>query len=131
MKKLIHIILVVSYLFQTGGLTMYRHYCMGEYVAATLFKSAGKTCPACGMDKHEADGCCDDIGIKLKTPDRHIDSRHFEELVPPLKECSLLGPQYSHIHLPNLVPPIDIQYRPVISPPRHVRRYLELNNLRI
>jgi hypothetical protein len=50
------------------GATVHLHYCMGEYMGASLIQHEEHTCAKCGMTKATDDnGCCKDEHKTIKT----------------------------------------------------------------
>lgn len=69
MKKALVILILITYSFATMGTTMHLHYCMNEYVGASLWDGDDTSeCGKCGM-KEKKGGCCKDEhkAFKLKT----------------------------------------------------------------
>jgi hypothetical protein len=69
-KKLVVIFFLLIYGFASVGATVHTHYCMGEYVGATLLENKGGKCGKCGMkESNKKNGCCKDEHkeFKLKT----------------------------------------------------------------
>ena len=60
MKKALVILILITYSFATVGTTMHLHYCMNEYVGASLWDGDDTSeCGKCGM-KEKKGGCCKD-----------------------------------------------------------------------
>ena len=86
-------ILAILYLLSTSGVTLYRHYCMGELAGVSMFHSVDKECNKCGMKRHLSDnkGCCEDVVINVKSTESHIssptlfvpDSNSYIQYLPP------------------------------------------------
>lgn len=60
MKKGIAAISFLLYFAVTSGIVINSHYCMKRLVSIHLFETKAKVCGLCGMDIHDADGCCRD-----------------------------------------------------------------------
>ena len=60
MKKAIAAISFVFYFAATCGIVINSHYCMKRLVTVHLFETKAKVCGQCGMDMHDASGCCHD-----------------------------------------------------------------------
>lgn len=62
MKRLFVIILALSYLCLSTGITVHTHYCMGELVGSSFIEQdEDHHCSHCGMDKKSSkNGCCKD-----------------------------------------------------------------------
>jgi hypothetical protein len=69
-KKAFIILLLFSYSVATMGATVHLHFCMNEYVGASLWHSTNSQCGKCGMKEDaKKKGCCKDEHkqYKLKT----------------------------------------------------------------
>lgn len=73
MKKLLGLILALTYFASTSGATVYLHYCMGQIVEWNVTGSEQETCPNCGMDKSKTSekDCCKDEHKQLKNTNDH------------------------------------------------------------
>jgi hypothetical protein len=62
MKRFLVIMLAISYLCISIGITVHVHYCMGKMVAVNFGdQKDSHHCPRCGMDKKASKkGCCKD-----------------------------------------------------------------------
>lgn len=69
MKRFIVALLAILYLGTASGATVHFHYCMGEFVNASLVHDEGDTheCDKCGMTKKQSKGCCKDEQKVIKT----------------------------------------------------------------
>lgn len=68
MRKWPATILAFIYLLSVTGVTVHRHYCMGQPAGWGIFKNNSAVCPACGMEKTETDnGCCKDESAFFKS----------------------------------------------------------------
>jgi hypothetical protein len=66
-KKFVAILFLVIYGFGTIGATVHTHYCMGEYVGASLLQSKNSKCGKCGMkEDSKKKGCCQDEQKEFK-----------------------------------------------------------------
>jgi hypothetical protein len=128
MKRFITSILIIIYATFSAGATMHLHYCMGEFVNASLFDTNSGSCSKCGMDNHSADNdCCKDVEITAKISDAHY-SNHIdhtfqytaEEIIPQITPANQRLIQTQFIHT-------SITY----SPPGEQLLYIEFRNLRI
>ena len=59
----------MSYLAVSSGVIINLHYCMNRLASTELFGSNTTQCGKCGMDIHQADGCCHDEVQYLKIDD--------------------------------------------------------------
>ncbi|MFP5040009.1 HYC_CC_PP family protein [Parasediminibacterium sp. JCM 36343] len=71
MKKLVAIFFLVIYSLTTVGANLQSHYCMGEYIGASLYHTAKEKCGRCGMTKAKSEGCCKDEHIYVKLKREH------------------------------------------------------------
>lgn len=78
MKQIICAIQILFYLGYISGITVYRHYCMGESVGLSFFHSLDQKCGKCGMSKHTKRGndCCNDVQITIKSAD-HVNWQSY------------------------------------------------------
>lgn len=69
MKRLLAIILAVSYLCLSIGITVHTHYCMGKLVGTSFIEQdEDHHCTHCGMDKKSSkNGCCKDEHKTIKS----------------------------------------------------------------
>lgn len=65
------IVFLIIYGFTSIGATVHLHYCMKEFVGASLWHSDNNKCGKCGMQTKKAAGCCEDEHKQIK-----IDSEH-------------------------------------------------------
>ncbi len=66
MKKLFITIIAVFYFGVSSGATLYAHFCMGEITGIDLAAQSTGDCGNCGMNKSEAQKCCDQKQQKLE-----------------------------------------------------------------
>src|SRR5437868_537361 len=72
MKRILVTILSILYMASAMGATVHLHYCMGEFMDASLMHRDEHKCGKCGMLKTEKDnGCCKDEHKTLKTAEHH------------------------------------------------------------
>jgi hypothetical protein len=114
----------------SGG-TIHLHYCMGELVQTSLFKSSTGRCVKCGMQKHkEGVDCCKDVQVVIKSADKHIASFPVS-LVPPVLQTALVPEAICDNGLRYTVVPakgLSHTHAPPLSP---VPIYLQVGNFRI
>jgi hypothetical protein len=60
MKKFIASIVLVCYFAASCGVIMDFHFCMNKLSSVHLFKTSVDKCARCGMQLHQAQGCCRD-----------------------------------------------------------------------
>lgn len=65
-KKPVATILILVYLASSFGITINSHYCMKRLVSVHMFETQTDRCGQCGMDMHEANGCCQDVTKAVK-----------------------------------------------------------------
>jgi hypothetical protein len=68
MKKVLAIVLAVTYLAISSGVVVSVHYCMGEKAGVAIGQTKADTCGTCGMDN---EGCCHDDVSVVKIQDSH------------------------------------------------------------
>jgi hypothetical protein len=68
MKKVLAIVLAVTYLAIASGVVVSVHYCMGEKAGVAIGETNADTCGTCGMDN---EGCCHDDVSVVKIQDSH------------------------------------------------------------
>lgn len=111
LRKLIHIVVLISLLSSTMGITISKHYCNNKLVSKVINsetkKCCGKSCNSCHTEK-----------VSLKINDDYQDTNHdfqFQELAVIVKFTYLLfdskeiedeTQDYNTIELP---PPLKIQ----------------------
>lgn len=133
MKRFIVTILTVLYMASAMGATVHLHYCMGDFVNASLIHHDEHKCDKCGMTKKSDDnGCCKDEHKTIKTAEHHKTIithdvvKHFTALIPaPLYYYHTVGayiPSGNDIVFQTHAPP-DIG----LSCPIYIR----IRNLRI
>ncbi|MFZ9388081.1 MAG: HYC_CC_PP family protein [Chitinophagaceae bacterium] len=66
MKKPVATILILVYLASSFGITINSHYCMKKLVSVHMFETQTDHCGQCGMEMHEANGCCQDVTKAVK-----------------------------------------------------------------
>lgn len=87
MKRFFIFILALLYLTTSSGLTFHVHYCMGEWVEATLIDNNSKDnheCSYCGMTKTAGNGCCKDEQKIVKIDQVHHAAHIVFELLQPI-----------------------------------------------
>ncbi len=88
MKRILVTILSILYMASATGATVHLHYCMGEFVNASLIHKEEHKCGKCGMKKTTRDnGCCKDEHKTIKTSDHQsakvsFDIAHAVALAP-------------------------------------------------
>lgn len=82
MKKLLVLILTITYFASTSGATVYMHFCMGKMVEWNMAGQEKEKCPRCGMDKsNKAKDCCNDEYKQYKvTADQNITESVFHSM---------------------------------------------------
>jgi len=121
-------ILSLIYITYAIGITVHKHYCMGELVGKSLLSFKNQECGKCGMKKHTAEtkDCCQDISTLIKSSEDHNYStttyaiHHPDIIVPaPPIVLYLIGDvavrENNTIYLPNGPPgyerPLYIQFQ--------------------
>lgn len=97
MKRLLVIILALSYLCLSTGITVHTHYCMGKLVGSSFIEQdEDHHCSHCGMDKKSSkNGCCkDEHKIIKSTTDQVIVKNvstkfQFTEYILPVRQALL------------------------------------------
>jgi hypothetical protein len=114
------------------GATVHLHYCMGEYVNASLIEHDEHQCGKCGMKKPvQKKGCCHDEHKTFKSAEHHSAASVLDVVHQPVA----LLPQsfYTFLSLPT----INSSTRcatPIHAPPLIITAcpiYLKFRNLRI
>lgn len=134
MKRLLAIMLAVSYLCLSIGITVHIHYCMGQLVGISLVEHEDDHhCPKCGMDKSTSkSGCCKDEHKVFKSSGDQLQAKvflakvFFGEYIP-----SRIGSVPRRLHLP--VTRMAIYALPN-APPERVPScpiYIRLRNFRV
>lgn len=83
MKRFLVTILSVLYMASAMGATVHLHYCMGEYMGASLIHEEEHHCAKCGMTKTSDDnGCCKDEHKTFKTSEHQSAKAAFDQIVP-------------------------------------------------
>jgi hypothetical protein len=97
MKKVLAILLAVSYLAIASGVVVSVHYCMGEVAGVAVGQSNADTCGTCGMDNK---GCChDDVNV-VKIQDSHS----MASMQADFPKAEAIAQQYSPVFsVPALV----------------------------
>ena len=81
MKKLLALILLVSYFAVSSGVVVNFHYCMNRLASTELFVLEGKKCEQCGMDIHKSHGCChDEVKVVKMDSDQKVTAAVTMEL---------------------------------------------------
>jgi hypothetical protein len=79
MKRILVTILSFLYMASAMGATVHLHYCMGEFMGASLVHKHEHKCDKCGMVKTEDDnGCCKDEHKTIKTAEHHAAKLAFD-----------------------------------------------------
>jgi hypothetical protein len=90
MKRILVTILAILYMASAMGATVHLHFCMGEFMGASLVHKDQHRCGKCGMLKTERDkGCCKDEHKTMKTAEHHAIKPVFDL---PSAEPALLPP---------------------------------------
>lgn len=108
MKRLLVIILALSYLCLSTGITVHTHYCMGKLVGLSLIEQdEDHHCSHCGMDKKSSkNGCCKDEHKIIKSTADHVIVKNvsakfqFFDYTLPIRQ----GLLYSIIKISNYNP---------------------------
>jgi len=66
MKKILVVILLVTYAFASSGASVDLHYCMGKLIGWDFDYSSKNDCRNCGMKTKPDKGCCDNKQISSK-----------------------------------------------------------------
>lgn len=115
MKKGIAAISFLLYFAATTGIVINSHFCMKKLVSVKLFGKKPKLCSQCGMDMHNASGCCHDETkvVKLEQDHQKIPVIIYEipTVEPAVMIVSdlLLAPLVrndQHLHFHNHSPPL-------------------------
>lgn len=59
-KKITILILALLYITTSSGITVFKHYCMGQLISSSISHSNDVYCANCGMKEVESKGCCND-----------------------------------------------------------------------
>jgi len=78
-KKLIHILFAVIYLFITMGLTITAHYCGGEIESISLSRTLNDEDPCGECETSCCDPCCEDEIQTIKLTDQHTFEAKFKQ----------------------------------------------------
>ena len=100
MKKLLAIVLAVTYLAVSSGVVISVHYCMGEVAGIGIGHTEADRCSDCGM---ENDGCCNDDVKVFKISDSHASVSSHYDPVKAQSWVALLSPP-DDISSPNRSP---------------------------
>ncbi len=135
MKRLIAIIVAVSYLCLSVGVTVHTHYCMGKLVGASFIEpDDNHHCSHCGMTKKTSKkGCCKDEHKTFKNASDQFLSKvtiakyQLCEFTVPTGHCTFLSGIKTSNYYPNLMaqahaPPLIVSACPL---------YLWVRNLRV
>ena len=74
------ILLLFVYSTSSFGITVYKHYCMNEFVGASLFPNKDNECDKCGMKRNNP-YCCKDKQVKLKTGHQKVEKTQNTQLL--------------------------------------------------
>jgi hypothetical protein len=101
MKQFIAIILAVSYLCLSVGITVHTHYCMGKLVGASFIEpDDNHQCSHCGMTKKTSKkGCCKD---EHKTFKNDSDQLLFKASITKYQLCEYTLPLKLSIFLSRI-----------------------------
>jgi hypothetical protein len=92
MKKIVFAIVALCYFVVTCGVVVNYHYCMKRLASTSFYKATPKECGVCGMEMHDASGCChDEVQIVKMTDDQNktlIASYSIAALQPAIIEPS-------------------------------------------
>ncbi len=114
------------------GATVHLHYCMGEYVNATLINHDDHECGKCGMKKPvQKKGCCHDEQKTFKTAEHHSASFTYDLSYQPAAFPPSLN--YSR-YIPAKLAFTQRNITPIHAPPPIISDcpiYLQFRNLRI
>jgi hypothetical protein len=66
MKKILVVILLVTYAFASSGASVDLHYCMGKLIGWDFDYASKNDCRNCGMQTKPDKGCCDNKQINPK-----------------------------------------------------------------
>lgn len=97
MKRLLVIILALSYLCLSTGITVHTHYCMGKLVGTSFIEQdEDHHCSHCGMDKKSSkNGCCKDEHKIIKSITDQVIVKNvsakfqFSEYILPIRQTLL------------------------------------------
>jgi hypothetical protein len=130
-KKACAFILALFYLSFSVGATLYQHYCMGEFVGASLLDLKEEECGKCGMQKHteESKNCCKDVPIVIKTNDSHT----FSQIAYDIGTSTFISPTVYFISdgLSILKAQTENLYRGHSPPLPSSSLYIRFQNFRI
>ncbi len=133
MKRFIVTILTVFYMAGAMGATVHLHYCMGDFVNASLIHHDEHKCDKCGMTKKsDNNGCCKDEHKTIKTAEHHKSNatidivKHFVPHLP----VALKYPT----HTTSFIPSGNVVVASAHAPPDiglSCPIYIRIRNLRI
>ncbi len=133
MKRFLVTILMMLYMAGAMGATVHLHYCMGEFVGASLIHHEEHKCSKCGMVKKSMNnGCCQDEQITFKTAEHNKVTAVFAvayqaaAIVPAVVRYAPYKPRYYSSAAPSIV-------RLYSPPDKHGSPplYLQIRNLRV
>ncbi len=135
MKRLLVIMLAVSYLCISIGITVHVHYCMGKMVAVNFGEQKDThLCPRCGMDKKVSKkGCCKDEHRIIKSTSDQVIAKNLVATIH-LSDHTVPLPTYNFYFTPI---PVSYTNRmeqthappPIIIPECPI--YLRIGNFRV
>lgn len=133
MKRFLVSILMMLYMAGAMGATVHLHYCMGDFVGASLIHHEEHKCSKCGMvNKSMDNGCCQDEQVTLKTAEHNKVSSSFsfsQQAITPVPSNTYF-PAYKPHYFGHAV----LSVAPLYSPPdkwRTVPIYLQIRNFRV
>jgi hypothetical protein len=120
-KKLIVLLLLVSYSLASVGATAHLHYCMNELVKFSFEEEQDEKCGRCGMTEKKG-GCCSEEHEQIKLKADHQAEANTQIDFPEFSVAELPNP----IELPaTIASPIAIDF-PVSHAPPLLRERLYL-----
>jgi len=72
MKRILLLLVLLSYFLVSSGFTVSLHYCMDRLDSAEIGSTNEKKCSKCGM--HKDGGCCKDEVVMVKLQTNHLPS---------------------------------------------------------
>lgn len=134
MKRFITVVIALSYLCLSIGITVHMHYCMGKMVEVSLWEQGDDHhCSHCGMDKKSSkNDCCKDERKIIKSTDHAlikdlIAKTILAQYILPLKPENVFASANTRLIYINMMaqphaPPIIVPDCPI---------YIRLGNFRV
>ncbi len=134
MKRLLTIIIAMSYLCLSIGITVHIHYCMGKIVGASLVEQdEDHHCSHCGMNKTSSKkGCCKDEHKVFKSTNDQLVAKML--IVKAAFGEFVITPQISFPKEVDLASVYENPSAQANAPPKrvpHCPLYISLRNFRV